>query len=107
MNNIIRIASATGISLITWLYGGFFILKFIFQPNDPTSVRAITGFLGLIILFVGVRQGIKKAQVAAGSNGLTYFDCLKTGFFISISIAVMISLFGLLYMTVINPDFNS
>jgi len=96
----------TGLIVATWLIAGFSVLKTIL-PNSPHYIlRTITGLLGLIILFTGILSGISKAKAAKKGNPFTYIDALKTGVIISITVAIVVSLASVLYVTIINPGFT-
>ena len=104
MNSIIRIGFLTGALVTTWLFGIFSLLKSLSLDTPQTTLRTLTGIFGLVILFVGVFYGIKKARDTSGDE-LSYLKAVKTGVIISLIVAVMVSSFSLLYLTVVNPGF--
>ena len=89
-----------------WLLSGFSFLKWLSLNIPQAKLRALTGLLGLVILFVGILYGLKKTRDNSVNADFTYLKSLKTGMIISVVVALMVSLFSLVYVTLINPDFS-
>ncbi len=103
----LRRALITGIVLSVWLLGGFSVLKSLDLGIPQGSLRAITGLLGIVILFIGLFYGIKKKKENAGQSAFTYFDALIIGITISVIVAVIVSVCSGIYVSLINPGFAS
>src|SRR5712664_2591263 len=92
MTKEIRIGIATAGILCVWLFGGFYLAGSMHLGGRLSNLRAITGLLGLVVLFTGVFFGIRKGK---GENQqFTYWQALKTGVIISLTVAVVISIAG-------------
>jgi hypothetical protein len=105
MKKIIAGGVLTGIIVSIWLIGGFSVLVLLKLDLPKATLRTLTGALGLVILFTGVWIGIKSAKKEHESERFTYFDAFKSGFIISVIVAVIVSLASLIYVTFINPHF--
>ena len=101
---MIRNGLLTGVALTTWLFGGFSFLKSLSLDTPLSTLRTLTGVLGLVILFIGIFYGVKKSRDNS-SHKFTYLQAVKSGVIISIIVAIMVSTFSFLYVTTINPDF--
>jgi hypothetical protein len=103
MRPVIKYGLITGISVSLWLLLSFAVVKSFNIPADKS--RALSGLLSIVVLTIGVYLGIKK--VRKNNNGvLLYKNAAFTGIKISLITAVIVSLYSLLYCTVINPDFT-
>src|SRR5882762_1279594 len=92
MKKEIRIGIATAGILCVWLFGGLYLIGSMHLADRLSYLRAITGLLGLVVLFAGVLFGIRKAKEE--NQTFTYWQALKTGVIISLTVAVIISVVG-------------
>jgi hypothetical protein len=105
MTEKLRTGLITGTLESIWLLGGFSLLKRLATDTPMASLRAVTGLFGLMILFVGILYGMKRMMPEAGGER-PYLKLVKTGVVISLTVACMVSLFSLVFVTLINPGFS-
>jgi Protein of unknown function (DUF4199) len=73
--------------------------------NIPADkARSLSGLLSIIVLSVGIYIGIKQIK-KSNNDSLSYKQAVFSGVKISLITAVLVSLYGLLYCTIINPDY--
>jgi hypothetical protein len=99
----------TGMISGLWLLSSFtfvgWLSRAFFQGGIPaTQIRAYGGLFSILILVIGIYLGMKKTK-ANGGGALSYGQAVKTGVIIAFITALIVSLFGLLYGTVINPGY--
>jgi uncharacterized protein with PQ loop repeat len=103
MGSIFKRAFTTGLLVSLWLVGGFTLLSFVFTSIPHLILRTLTGVLGLVVLFTGIYYAM-RAEKQKNQGILTYTQALKTGLFISVITAVMVSIASGIYVS-LNPSF--
>lgn len=102
MKTVLKYGFFTGIAVSLWLLLSFAVLKSFNVP--PDKARAVTGMLSVIVQGIGIYLGIN--QVKKNNDGsLSYKQAVFTGIKISLIVAVIVSIYALLYCTVINPGY--
>ena len=92
----IKIGIATGGILCVWLFGGFYLAGNLHLAGRLSNVRAITGLIGLVVLFAGVFLSIRKGKEE--NQDFTYWQAVKTGVIVSLTVAIVISFAGGLHV---------
>ena len=100
--------------LINGIIIGIFTLSFFSVFNwfnskfgwgiQPANIRGIAGLLTILIQAVGIYIGISNVKLQQGT--ITYGEAFKTGFTMAIVTALVVSLFSLIYITIINPGYT-
>lgn len=101
---IIKTGFATAVILCVWLFGSFYISGSLQLGSRLAMIRAVTGLLGLVVLFVGILFGIRKAREE--NQALTYGKAFTTGLIISVIAAVVLSIVAGLHV-VIYPQYTA
>jgi hypothetical protein len=86
-------------SFVVWLNQTFF-----HNSIPATQIRSYGGLFSILILVIGIYWGMKKTKINAGGT-LSYGQAFKTGLIIALITALIVSLFGVFYGTVINPGY--
>lgn len=94
----------TGIISILWLFGGFTIFSHLLNVPQAT-IRTLTGGLSLVILFIGIFYAMKKSRTEMVGKTFSYLEAFKSGFVVSILVALIVSLFSFIYVKYLNPGF--
>jgi hypothetical protein len=98
MRKEIKIGLATAAILCIWLFGSFYLSGSFHLGDRRETIRAVTGLLGLVVLFSGVLFGIRRAQEE--NQEINYWTAFKTGLTISIIVAVVLSVVAGLHVLV-------
>ena len=101
MKQSLRYGAVLGLIQVVWLWGGFQLLKALAGGVPHGKLRAITGLVGMVVLFFGVFGAIRREARTRG--GLPYGQGLKVGALVSLTVAVIVALSSLLFVTVIAP----
>lgn len=100
---IIKTGLATAGILCVWLFGSFYISGSLHLGSRLGTIRAVTGLLGLVVLFIGVLLGIRKAREE--NQTLTYGKAFTTGLIISVIVAVVLSVVAGFHV-IIRPQYT-
>jgi hypothetical protein len=107
MKSTLKYGLITGTISVIWLFGGFTLFtwmngKFGWGLQADT-VRGIGGLISIPIQAIGIYLAMQNVKQVTG--GLSYGQAVKTGLTVAVTIAVMISIFGLIYCTMLNPNY--
>lgn len=109
MKTFVKFGLITGLLVGLWNISCFSIVSWLnglLHLGIPAArLRAYSGLLGIVILAVGIWLGMKNAR-RQNNFQLTYGQAIKTGIFMSLIAAVIVSCFSFLYCTIINPGYT-
>ena len=99
-----------GFMIAIWLLLWFSIIswanvKFHLELN-AIKLRLISGLFSVLILVLGIYFGLRDAK-KKGNNLITYKTAVLTGIKMSLIVAIIVSIFSLIYCTIINPGFRN
>src|SRR4051812_18391721 len=106
MNSSFKWGLLTGLLVSVWLIGGFSLFVALFGKTPHSTLRALTGSLGFIILFMGIFYGMKTEKAKIRSSRFTYFNAFLSGLIVTIVVAVIVSLASFLYVKYLYPGFT-
>src|SRR5258708_31851104 len=107
MTSTLKSGIITGLISSAFLFGSFSLVTWLNSKNgwgmQASTIRGIAGLLSIPIQAIGIYMAMLNTRQVAGS--LTYSQAIKTGLIVALTIAIIISLFGFIYCTVINPRY--
>lgn len=102
MKPFLKFGIATGVAISLWLLLSFAVISAL--GISPLRSRALSGLFSILILVMGVLLGLREAK-KKNNDQISYKVAVITGIKISLVTAIIVSLYSLLYCTLINPGF--
>jgi hypothetical protein len=107
MKSTLKFGLLTGTISVVWLFGSFTLFTWLSGKYgwaiQASTIRGIAGLISIPIQAIGIYMAMQNVKQITGL--LTYGQAIKTGLIVALTIAIIVSIFGFLYCTVINPGY--